>query len=86
MDKTELSMRLCLLKFIYLALFQIMDTLVNLHRGIQELEIFHFGGDEVVAGAWDNSPSCQKLFKQDVPVKLVIFKLNDNISFMVRFL
>ena len=29
-----------------------------MHADIQPLEIFHFGGDEVPHGAWENSPAC----------------------------
>ncbi|XP_020912807.1 uncharacterized protein LOC110250538 [Exaiptasia diaphana] len=37
--------------------FQVRD----MHLGIQPLEIFHFGGDEVAHGAWTKSPACAKL-------------------------
>jgi len=33
----------------------------KMHLGIQPLEIFHFGGDEVAHGAWTQSPACAKL-------------------------
>ena len=39
----------------------IVKTLVELHRNIQSLHTFHFGGDEVAKGAWVGSPACQRL-------------------------
>ena len=36
----------------------VVANLVELHQGIQPLETFHFGGDEI-AGAWKDSPICQ---------------------------
>ncbi|RUS75545.1 hypothetical protein EGW08_016695, partial [Elysia chlorotica] len=40
----------------------VMDELIRLHREAgQPLATFHFGGDEVAAGAWVNSTSCQLL-------------------------
>ena len=48
---------------------QILDTLITFHKGIQDLKLFHFGGDEVAPGAWDNSPMCKQLFKQTSIVK-----------------
>ncbi|GFN73986.1 homeobox protein aristaless [Plakobranchus ocellatus] len=40
----------------------VLDELINLHsQAGQPLEIFHFGGDEVARGAWDNSTACQAL-------------------------
>ena len=39
----------------------IVKTVVDLHRDIQPLSIFHFGGDEVANDAWLGSPACQRL-------------------------
>ena len=30
-----------------------------IHSSIQELTVYHFGGDETAAGAWVDSPACQ---------------------------
>ena len=30
-----------------------------MHSGIQELTVYHFGGDETASGAWVDSPACQ---------------------------
>ena len=35
-----------------------------IHRGIQDLEIFNFGGDEVAKDAWKNSTACDMLREQ----------------------
>lgn len=39
----------------------VLRELTNLHRDIQPLTVFHFGGDEVPGGAWRKSPECEKL-------------------------
>lgn len=33
------------------------------HKGIMPLKVFHFGGDEVAKGAWENSTACDELFR-----------------------
>ena len=38
---------------------KIVDTVVELHKGIQPLKTYHFGGDEVAKGAWENSTKCE---------------------------
>ena len=40
---------------------QVLKELTNLHRDIQPLTVYHFGGDEVPGGAWRKSPECEKL-------------------------
>ena len=42
---------------------QVVDSLITLHKGIQDLTLLHIGGDEVAFGAWDGSSACKKLFK-----------------------
>ena len=39
---------------------KIMDTVVDLHKDIQPLKVYHFGGDEVAKGAWENSSRCEE--------------------------
>lgn len=39
---------------------QVIGTLVRLHADIQPLKIYHFGGDEVAKGAWENSTACKE--------------------------
>lgn len=43
----------------YALIGKVMDTLIELHKDIQPLEIYNFGGDEVAGGAWERSPICQ---------------------------
>lgn len=38
---------------------KVIHEVKALHAGIQPLEIFHFGGDEVPNGAWIGSPQCE---------------------------
>lgn len=33
----------------------------NMHKDIQPLSIYHFGGDEVAHGAWKQSSACKRL-------------------------
>ena len=40
---------------------KVIDTVVDLHKDIQPLKIYHFGGDEVANGAWENSSRCDTL-------------------------
>ena len=44
----------------------VLDTVIELHRDIQPLKTYHFGGDEVAKGAWENSTKC-KQFLQNNP-------------------
>ena len=39
----------------------VMAHLRQVHAGIQPLQVYHVGGDEVSAGAWSQSPACQRL-------------------------
>ena len=39
----------------------VVDVLVEAHRRVMPLRIFHFGGDEVAKGAWENSTACDTL-------------------------
>lgn len=36
----------------YTFVAEVIDTLISLHSGIQDLNMYHFGGDEV-PGAWE---------------------------------
>lgn len=40
---------------------KVMDGMIELHKDIQPLEIYNFGGDEVAHGAWEKSPACEHL-------------------------
>ena len=44
---------------------EVVDTLIALHKGIQPLKTFHFGGDEVPKGAWINSTQCKKFMAEN---------------------
>lgn len=39
----------------------VVQAVLELHSSIQPLQTFHFGGDEVVDGAWVKSPACEQL-------------------------
>ena len=39
---------------------KVVDTVVDLHKDIQPLKVYHFGGDEVANGAWENSSKCDE--------------------------
>ena len=38
----------------------LISTLSRLHGDIQPLTLYHFGGDEVPRGVWEESPECHK--------------------------
>ncbi len=38
----------------------VVQQVMMLHADIQPLAAFHFGGDEVPSGAWQQSPACEK--------------------------
>ena len=42
----------------------VMTAVKGLHDRIQPLSVYHVGGDEVAAGAWDQSPACQRLIQR----------------------
>ncbi|XP_046370643.2 uncharacterized protein LOC124145039 [Haliotis rufescens] len=44
----------------------VMEELSIMHRDIQPLRIFNFGGDEVAEGAWDNSTACRQVSNSSV--------------------
>ncbi|WAR15559.1 HEX-like protein [Mya arenaria] len=46
---------------VYTFISDLLDSLIELHKGVQQLEIFHPGGDEVPKRAWDKSPICNQL-------------------------
>ena len=41
---------------------KLLDELISIHRGIQDLKTFHVGGDEVAEGSWKDSQACKDLF------------------------
>jgi hexosaminidase len=46
----------------------VLSALVNLHKDISPLKLFHMGGDEVAKGAWINSTACKKLTTQNTDI------------------
>jgi len=42
----------------------VISQLKLMHDGIQPLDVYHVGGDEVAEGAWSQSPACQRLKRQ----------------------
>lgn len=45
---------------------RMIDALIEMHKDIQPLRTYHFGGDEVGSGAWVNSPACKKMLKSEM--------------------
>ena len=45
----------------------VIDALIDLHKHIQPLESFHFGGDEVPLGVWEASLTCRQYLKENHP-------------------
>lgn len=51
---------------VYTFLEKVVDEVVDLYKEAgAPLTTIHFGGDEVPDGAWEKSPICQELIKQD---------------------
>ncbi|XP_053390345.1 uncharacterized protein LOC123562093 isoform X1 [Mercenaria mercenaria] len=51
---------------VYTFIGKVMDEVIELHKDIQPLEIYNFGGDEVANHAWEKSPKCNS-FVNDNP-------------------
>lgn len=53
----------------YTFIRKVLTTVQALHKDIQPLRTFHFGGDEVPKGVWMNSTACQTLKESvgDIP-------------------
>lgn len=49
---------------VYTFIGKVMDEVKVLHSGIQPLEIYNFGGDEVANSAWEKSPKCLELIEK----------------------
>lgn len=47
----------------YTFIRKVIESLVIYHKDIMPLKIYHFGGDEVASGAWENSTACEDLMK-----------------------
>ena len=45
----------------YTFIDHVISRLKQMHAGIQPLSFYHVGADEVAAGAWSQSPACQRL-------------------------
>lgn len=56
----------------YTFLTKVTDEIIAMYKEAgAPLETIHFGGDEVPAGVWEQSPAVTKLLKQDTSVKSV---------------
>lgn len=55
--------------------YTFIDHLVTevkaMHDGIQNLEIFSFGGDETAKGAWEKSPKCREFIANNIGIDSV---------------
>uniref|UniRef100_A0A0L8GMR0 beta-N-acetylhexosaminidase n=1 Tax=Octopus bimaculoides TaxID=37653 RepID=A0A0L8GMR0_OCTBM len=40
---------------------KIVKTLIDYHKTIMPLKVYHFGGDEVAKGTWENSTACNEV-------------------------
>lgn len=62
----------------------VLSEVMDMHKNIQPLRTYHFGGDEVGNGAWVDSPACKKLMNGDVTstseVKKHFVKLVSNMT------
>ena len=45
----------------YTFIDHVISQLKQMHDGIQQLSVYHVGGDEVAEGAWSQSPACEHL-------------------------
>ncbi|KAL9962569.1 hypothetical protein ACROYT_G031679 [Oculina patagonica] len=45
----------------YTFIEHLVQAIMDMHKDIQPLAIYHFGGDEVAHGAWTNSTACNNL-------------------------
>ena len=43
----------------------VLDEVIRLHKDIQPLQTYHFGGDEVAANAWEGAASCEEFKNQN---------------------
>lgn len=53
----------------YAFIRKVIESLVIYHKDIMPLKIYHFGGDEVASGAWENSTACEDLMKNKWQVR-----------------
>ena len=54
---TDNAMNPCI-ESVYTFMTEVMTQVKEMHKDIQPLEVFHFGGDEVPRGAWNATHSC----------------------------
>ena len=50
---------------VYTFIGKVMDEVIALHKDIQPLNMYHFGGDEVPHTAWEKSPMCEKFINEN---------------------
>lgn len=48
---------------------RIVKSLIEYHSGIMPLKIYHFGGDEVAKGTWENSTACDEFINKSSNVR-----------------
>lgn len=48
---------------------KIMTEVIKMHKNIQPLRVFHFGGDEAPPGSWVNSTACSDHHSHNVDLK-----------------
>ena len=61
---TDNAMNPCI-ESVYTFMTEVMTQVKEMHKDIQPLEVFHFGGDEVPSGAWKDTPSCKSMYGDD---------------------
>ncbi|XP_055867811.1 uncharacterized protein LOC106064614 [Biomphalaria glabrata] len=47
----------------------VFNQVKDIHQSIQPLGVYHFGGDEVARGAWQNSTACAPFLKEGINLK-----------------
>ncbi|BFZ06050.1 hypothetical protein BsWGS_09089 [Bradybaena similaris] len=64
----------------YRFISEVYKQVSEIHRNIQPLKVYHFGGDEVAKGAWLNSTACASLLRSGVSLKSLFTQRVANIT------
>ena len=71
---------------VYTFIGKLMDEVIALHKDIQPLDIYHFGGDEVAKFAWEKSPRCNEFLKDNPDYNVTKGQLHFCLSFLFNFI
>jgi len=64
----------------YTFMEKVVVEVQKMHKGIQDLRVFHYGGDEVPYTAWRGSPECQAYNMSNVELKKYFVERVANIT------